>query len=60
LSDFLATDPEVWVRFPALSDFLRSRQGTLSLVSIIKELLGRKSSGSGLESLENGIRDPSR
>jgi hypothetical protein len=23
-SEFLATDPEVWVRFPALPDFLRS------------------------------------
>jgi hypothetical protein len=23
-SEFLATDPEVWVRFPTLPDFLRS------------------------------------
>jgi hypothetical protein len=29
-------------------------------VSIIEELLGRNSSGSGLESLEYGRRDPSR
>jgi hypothetical protein len=27
--EFLATDPEAWVRFPALPDFLRnSRSGT--------------------------------
>jgi hypothetical protein len=32
----------------------------LSLVSTIKELLGRKSSDSGLESREYGRRDPSR
>jgi hypothetical protein len=32
----------------------------LSLVSIIEELLGRKSSGSGLENREYGRRDPSR
>jgi hypothetical protein len=32
----------------------------LSLVSTIEELLGGKSSGSGLESRENGHRDPSR
>jgi hypothetical protein len=25
-SEFLATDPEVWVRFPALPDFLRSSE----------------------------------
>jgi hypothetical protein len=33
---------------------------TLSLVSTIEELLGRKSSGSGLENREYGRRDPSR
>jgi hypothetical protein len=32
----------------------------LSLVSTIEELLGRKSSGSGLESRDYGRRDPSR
>jgi hypothetical protein len=32
----------------------------LSLVSTIDELLGRKSSVSGLESLEYGRKDPSR
>jgi hypothetical protein len=34
--------------------------GPLSLVSIIEELLGRNSSGSGLEIWEYGRRDPSR
>jgi hypothetical protein len=34
-------------------------RGPLSLVSTIEELLGRKSSGSGLESREYGCRDPS-
>jgi hypothetical protein len=35
-------------------------RGPLSLVSTIEELLGRKSSGSGLEILEYGRRGPSR
>jgi hypothetical protein len=35
-------------------------QGPLSLMSTIEELLGRKSSGSGLESREYGRRNPSR
>jgi hypothetical protein len=35
-------------------------RGSLSLVSTIEELLGRKSSGFGLEILEYGRRDPSR
>jgi hypothetical protein len=35
-------------------------RGSLSLVSTIEELLGRKSIGSGLESREYGHRDPSR
>jgi hypothetical protein len=34
-------------------------RGPLSLVSTIEELLGRKSSGSGLESREYGGRDQS-
>jgi hypothetical protein len=34
-------------------------RGALSLVSTTEELLGRKSSGSGLESREDGRRDPS-
>jgi hypothetical protein len=35
-------------------------RGPLSLVSTTEELLGRKSSGSGLESREYDRRDPSR
>jgi hypothetical protein len=35
-------------------------RGPLSLVSTIEELLGRKISGSGIESREYGRRDPSR
>jgi hypothetical protein len=35
-------------------------RGPLSLVSTTEELLGRKSSGSGLENREYGQRDPSR
>jgi hypothetical protein len=35
-------------------------RGPLSLVSITEELLGRKSSGSGLEYREYGRIDPSR
>jgi hypothetical protein len=35
-------------------------RGPLSLVSTIKELLGRNSSGSGLENLEYGREDPLR
>jgi hypothetical protein len=34
--------------------------GPLSLVSTIKELLGRKSSGCGLENREYGLMEPSR
>jgi hypothetical protein len=34
--------------------------GPLNLVSTIEELLGRKSSGSGLESRDYGRKDPSR
>jgi hypothetical protein len=35
-------------------------RGPLSLVSTIEELLGRKISGSGLENLNYGRRDPYR
>jgi hypothetical protein len=35
-------------------------RGPLSLVSTIEELLGRKSSASGLERREYGRKDPSR
>jgi hypothetical protein len=60
--EFLATDSEVWVRLPALRDFLRtsgSGKGPFNLVKEIEELLGKKSSGSGLESQEYGRSDPS-
>jgi hypothetical protein len=42
LSEFLATDPEVWVQFPALPDFLRGSgpgTGSKNLMSTIEELL---------------------
>jgi hypothetical protein len=51
------------VLFPALPDFLRSSgsgTGPLSLVSTTEELLGRTSSGSGLENREYGPGDPLR
>jgi hypothetical protein len=51
-SEFLATDPEVRFRFPALPDFLKisaSGTGPTKPVSTIEEILERKSSGSGLE-----------
>jgi hypothetical protein len=35
-------------------------RGPLNLMSTIEKLLERKNSGSGLESLEYGLRDPSR
>jgi hypothetical protein len=51
-SEFLATDPETRVRFPALPDFLEKKikrkqivgleRGPLSLVSTTEELLDRK------------------
>jgi hypothetical protein len=48
-SEFLVTDPEVRVRFPELPDFQRSLK-----------ILGRKSSGSGQENRNYGLRDPPR
>jgi hypothetical protein len=42
------------------SEVVGLERGTVSLVSIIVELLGRNSSGSDLERLEYGRRDPSR
>jgi hypothetical protein len=62
-SDFLATDPEVRVRFPALADFLSSSGSGTGCTqpceySTTEELLGRKSSGSGLENREYVRRDP--
>jgi hypothetical protein len=53
-SEFLATDTEIRVRFPALREkkVVGLEWGPRSLVSTTEELLGRKSSGSGLESRE--------
>jgi hypothetical protein len=60
-SEFLATDPEVRVRFYQIFwEVVGLKRGPLSLVSTIEELLGRKSSDSGLERREYGRRDPSR
>jgi hypothetical protein len=63
-SEFLATDPVIRFRFPALPDFLTSSvglgRGSLSLVSTTEELLGRNISGSGLKSREYGRWDQSR
>jgi hypothetical protein len=60
---FLATHPEVRVRFPALPDLLRSSgsgTGSTQLVSTIEEPLERKSSGSGLEIEITAVGDPLR
>jgi hypothetical protein len=46
--------------YQIFSEVVGLERGSLSLVSTIEELLGRKSSGSGLENLEYGRRDPSR
>jgi hypothetical protein len=62
-SEFLATDPEVRVRFPTLADFWKVvdlERGPLSRVSTTEELLGIKSSGSSLENREYYRRDSSR
>jgi hypothetical protein len=51
------------VRFPALPEFwevVGLERGPLSLVSTIEELLGRNSSGSGLENREYGRGDSLR
>jgi hypothetical protein len=59
--------PDYISRFPAISGATRLfwevvclERGPLSLVRRIEELLGRKSSDSGLEIREYGSRDPSR
>jgi hypothetical protein len=61
--EFLAIDPEVLVRFPALLVTLRSSgsgTGSTQLVSTTEQLLERKNSSSGLENREYGPRDTSR
>jgi hypothetical protein len=47
-------------RYQIFWEVVGLERGTLSLVSTIEELLGRKSSGSGLENQEYGRRDPPR
>jgi hypothetical protein len=62
-SEFLATDPEVRVRFPVLPGFLRSSgSGTVSTQSHEYNwgATWKKSSGSGLENREYGRMDLSR
>jgi hypothetical protein len=46
-------------RYQIFWEVVGLERGPLSLVSTTEELHGRKSSGSGLESREYGIRDPS-
>jgi hypothetical protein len=63
-SEFLATNPEVRVLFPALHyqifwEVVSLERGPLSLVSTTEELLERKSSRFGLKIREYGRRDPS-
>jgi hypothetical protein len=48
------------VLFPALPNFLRSSGSGTGSTQPREELLGRKSSGSGLEIREYCHRDPSR
>jgi hypothetical protein len=45
-SEFLATDPKVWVRFPALPDYLSSESGTGFTQPRV--YIERKSSDSGV------------
>jgi hypothetical protein len=61
-SEFLATDPEARVRFPALREknAVDLERGPLSLVSTTEEILDRKVACSCLEKWEYGRRDPSR
>jgi hypothetical protein len=47
-------------RYQIIWELVGLERRPLSLVSTIEELLGRKSSGSGLENREYGLRDPSR
>jgi hypothetical protein len=47
-----SSDQSSWLRSTGLEP------GPLNLVSSIDELLGRNSSGSGLENREHGLRDP--
>jgi hypothetical protein len=46
-------------RYQIFWEIVGLERGPISLVSTTEELLGRKSSGSGLENREYGRRDPS-
>jgi hypothetical protein len=62
-SEFLATDPEVRDRLPALPDFLRSSGSGTGSTQPREYNWGatwKKKSGSGLENRDYGRRDPSR
>jgi hypothetical protein len=60
-SEFLATDSEVLGSIPGhYKKVVGLERGPLSPVSTTEELLGRNSSGSGLEMREYGRRDSSR
>jgi hypothetical protein len=48
------------LRYQMFREVMGLERGPLSLVSTIEKLLGRKSSGSGLENRKYGHRDPSR
>jgi hypothetical protein len=48
------------LRYQIFWEVVGLERGPLSHVSTTEELLGRKSSGSGLENREYGRRDPSR
>jgi hypothetical protein len=57
----MATDPGFdSQRYKIFWEVEGLERGPLSLVSTIEELLGRKSSGSGLEIRDYGRRDPSQ
>jgi hypothetical protein len=61
-SELLATDPEAGFDSRPYQIFWEAvglERGPLSLVSALKELLERKSSGSGSEIREYGRMDPS-
>jgi hypothetical protein len=61
-SEFLATDPQVQVRFPALPDFLRSSgsgTGSTQPHGYNWRAIWKKSSDSGLENRDYGRRDSS-
>jgi hypothetical protein len=60
-SEFLATDAEARIRLPALQDFLRSSGSGTGSTKLREYNWGatlNKNSGSGLENLVYGRRDP--